>query len=279
MQPVTDPILACRECSAGYGARTVFADVDLEVRPGETLAIVGPSGCGKSTLLLTLAGLHRASSGLVLLRGIPLVRPDAGIGLVLQQYGLFPWLTVLRNATLGLEVRSRRQGPRSARSHDDAARDMLGRLGLGGRANDYPRRLSGGEQQRLALCRTLLLDPEVLLLDEPFSALDALTREELQDLLLEVLSDGTIAAVLVTHSIDEAVYLGDRLGILAAGGDAADGDAADDATTAGGTPLAPPARLTPEPNPGGCRGLDRADPAYHRACSWMRRRFREVVRA
>lgn len=258
----------------------MFAGVTLEAYRGETLAIVGPSGCGKSTMLLTLAALHRPSSGVVLLDGRPLARPDARIGLVLQQYGLFPWLTVLRNATLGVEIRSRRRGARPDRPPDDAAREMLGRLGLGGMEDDYPRRLSGGEQQRLALARTLLLGPDVLLLDEPFSALDALTREELQDLLLEVLADRKVAAVLVTHSIDEAVYLGDRLGILAAARDAGRTTAGlVETRAAAGPAVEAPARLTLEPNPGGARGLDRTDSAYHEACSWMRHRFSEVARA
>ncbi len=262
---VTDPTIACRDCSAGYAGRSVFSRVTLEVAAGETVTIVGPSGCGKSTLLLTLAGLHRPSQGTVLVDGAPLDGPDARIGLVLQQYGLFPWFTVLRNAMLGLAIRAKRSGQSAGSAGAaEAARALLDRLGLGGRESDYPRRLSGGEQQRLALCRTLLLEPEVLLLDEPFSALDALTREELQDLLLGILAERRVAAVLVTHSIDEAVYLGDRVGILAQDPD---------------TGADEPARLLLEANPAGRRGVGRTDPLHHAACVRMRRRFAEAARA
>ncbi len=265
MPGVTDRVIACRDCAAGYAGRDVFTGVTLGVAGAETIAIVGPSGCGKSTLLLTLAGLHRSSRGTVLVDGTPLESGDPRIGLVLQQYGLFPWFTVLRNATLGLAIRAKRSGRRfDAAGAADIARALLEQLGLGGKESDYPRRLSGGEQQRLALCRTLLLEPEVLLLDEPFSALDALTREELQDLLLTVLAERRVAAVLVTHSIDEAVYLGDRVGILAQNP---------------GTAAGEPARLLLEANPAGRRGVGRTDPLHHQACAWMRRRFAEAVRA
>ena len=261
MPAVTDSLLECRNCAAGYGGRDVFSGLELDIRPGRTIAVVGPSGCGKSTLLLTLAGLHRPSAGEVLFHGRPLGELAPRIGLVLQQYGLFPWFTVLRNAMLGLEIRARRARQRfDARTSAEAAQHMLARLGLRGKEHDYPRRLSGGEQQRLALCRTLLLDPEVLLLDEPFSALDALTREELQDLLLGLLRERGVANLLVTHSIDEAVYLGDELGILAAAGSG-------------------PARLVLEANPAGGRGVPRTDPRHHAAGAWMRRRFEELARA
>ncbi len=265
MPGVTDPIIASRDCAAGHAGREVFAGVTLEVAAGETVSIVGPSGCGKSTLLLTLAGLHRPSRGTVLVDQTPIDGPDPRIGLVLQQYGLFPWFTVLRNATLGLAIRARQSGRRfDAAGAADTARTLLARLGLDGRESDFPRQLSGGEQQRLALCRTLLLEPEVLLLDEPFSALDALTREELQDLLLGLLAERRVAAMLVTHSVDEAVYLGDRVGILSRD----PGTAANEA-----------ARLLLAENPAGRRGVGRTDALYHDACVRMRRRFAEAVRA
>ena len=276
----TDPVLTVRGLAAGYGDRAVIDRIDLDLVAGRTLAIVGPSGCGKSTLLLALAGLLQPRAGSVHLHGLPLAGGDRRIGLVLQHYGLFPWFTVLRNAAIGLEIAGRlrrERGPDRACTLD-RVRAMLARLGLADREASYPRELSGGEQQRLALARTLLLDPEVLLLDEPFSALDALTREELQDLLLEMLDGRATATVLVTHSIDEAVYLGDRVGVLAPSLGARTTDPG--ARNAGsGTGPAAAARLETDANPAGRRGADRAGTAYHEACRRQRLRFREAVRA
>ncbi|MFW5717366.1 MAG: ABC transporter ATP-binding protein [Spirochaetota bacterium] len=265
-------VLAAAGCGAAYGAappaELVFADISFQVASGEIVTIVGPSGSGKSTLLLVLSGLKAPVTGRVKVEGRAVNRGDPRIGLVLQHYGLFPWYTVLRNATLGLELRSR--GRPRARPTPDAtpdgrerkARALLEHFGLAGKEHRFPRELSGGEQQRVALARTLLLEPQVLLLDEPFSALDALTREELQDRLLNVLGDSSMGVVMVTHSVDEAVYLGHRVGILAANRG--------------------PAGLTVIDNPHPPRVREsgrRTDPAYHRACVVVRERFREVLGA
>ncbi|MFW5744027.1 MAG: ABC transporter ATP-binding protein, partial [Spirochaetota bacterium] len=210
--------LEASACRAGYAVsgaappQPVFEHLDLTVETGELVTVVGRSGSGKSTLLLVLSGLKQPSEGRVSVDGSAVGRGDPRIGLVLQHYGLFPWYTVLDNVVLGMRIR---RGGTPGPAAYERAQSMLARLGLEGKEDRYPRDLSGGEQQRVALARTLVLEPRVLLLDEPFSALDALTREELQDRLLVLLADARVAAVMVTHSIEEAVYLGTRVGILA----------------------------------------------------------------
>ena len=280
---IAEPLLIADRCSAGYdgGSGPVFSEIDLTVEEGELVTIVGRSGAGKSTLLLALSGLKALASGTVTVDGVPVRRGDARVGLVLQHYGLFPWYTVRENVRLGLAIRSRllRQSRASApgnrrtlagllrrpapRDDERRVRDALARFGLGGKEARYPRELSGGEQQRVALARTLVLDPRLLLLDEPFSALDALTREDLQDRLLELRRGSRIAAVMVTHSIDEAVYLGDRVGILVDGSG--------------------PARLDVMDNPFPPRmiraGERRTSDEFASACTAARRRFREVLDA
>jgi ABC-type nitrate/sulfonate/bicarbonate transport system ATPase subunit len=181
----------------------------MEVERGEPIAIIGASGCGKSTALLLAAGLLSAQDGRVLVDGTVLSGPRRETALILQEYGLLPWKTVEDNASLGLVVRgmSRRQ----ARA---AAAGALARVGLSEFARAFPGELSGGMRQRLALARAVALEADLLLMDEPLSALDALTREDLQDVLLELWASRSHTQVLVTHSIEEAVFLGRRVVVM-----------------------------------------------------------------
>jgi NitT/TauT family transport system ATP-binding protein len=191
------------------GGRQVLADVSLHLDKDETLAIVGPSGCGKTTLLYILCGLTRPSSGQVRLNGEPLAGCTPEISIILQDYGLLPWKTVLGNVALGLKI----QGVLQRQRHE-RAKALLAEMGLAGREADYPGSLSGGEQQRVGIARALALDPSVLLMDEPFSSLDAITREKLQTALLSAWRERRVPYVLVTHSVDEAVFLGGRILVM-----------------------------------------------------------------
>src|SRR5829696_7694813 len=187
-------------------------DVSFEVTEGELLAIVGPSGCGKTTLLRVLSGLTRPSDGAVLLGGRPVVRPPREVALVFQDYSrsLFPWLTVVRNVMFPLRAADGARADRVAR-----AEAALAELGLEGVGRKYPWQLSGGMQQRVAIARALVSRPEILLLDEPFASVDALTRAELQDVLLRVHGEHRrVTIVHVTHDIDEAAYLADRVLVM-----------------------------------------------------------------
>ncbi len=192
-------------------AVAALGSLDLSVGPGESLAIIGPSGCGKSSLLRMACGLLRPTSGEVLLEGAPLLAPRRDTALILQDFGLLPWATVGANAELGLKVRGVARAERRER-----AQEALALVGLADFAKAYPSELSGGMQQRLALARALALDVRLLLMDEPLSALDALLRERIQDLLRDLWRREGYAQVLVTHSIEEAVFLGQRIAIMSA---------------------------------------------------------------
>jgi ABC-type nitrate/sulfonate/bicarbonate transport system ATPase subunit len=183
----------------------------LSVAPGEFVAILGPSGCGKSTLLRIVAGLDTPTAGTVSLDGRPVTGPGPDRGMVFQSYTLFPWLTVERNIRYGLEER----GLPEAEQRAIAAR-FIERVGLRGFENHWPRQLSGGMQQRCALARALANDPEILLLDEPFGALDHQTRELMQELLLEIWQQDRKTVLFVTHDIDEAVFLANRVLVMSA---------------------------------------------------------------
>jgi sulfonate transport system ATP-binding protein len=178
-----------------------------EISLGEIVAIIGGSGCGKSTLLRAIAGLDRASTGTVTLDGISIVAPHAKIGIIFQEPRLLPWLSVAGNIGFGLS-----DLPADVR-REKVAR-ALGRVGLTEKADAWPRELSGGQAQRVAIARALVPQPEVLLLDEPFSALDAFTRRDLQDHLLDLWADTRPTLVLVTHDVDEAVVLADRVLVM-----------------------------------------------------------------
>lgn len=182
-------------------------NINLSVGPGEIVAIVGGSGCGKSTMLRAISGLDTPSQGSVLLDGEKVTQPHAKIGMIFQEPRLLPWLTVAQNVGFGLEDRPRKE-------RDERVADALARVGLTDKANVWPRELSGGQAQRVAIARALVPRPEVLLLDEPFSALDAFTRVDLQDHLLSLWADLKPTLVLVTHDVDEAIVLADRIMVM-----------------------------------------------------------------
>ncbi|WP_019930391.1 ABC transporter ATP-binding protein [Nocardia sp. BMG111209] len=191
------------------GAFSALQDVTLELRNGEFLVLVGPSGSGKSTLLDLLGGLTAPTTGQILLDGRPITGPGLDRGVVFQQYALLPWRTARANIELGLEAKGIRRRQRRA-----IADDYLELVGLGGFGDRYPHELSGGMKQRVAIARSLAFDPEVLLMDEPFAALDAQTRESLQDELLRIWQTTGKTILFITHGIDEAVYLGQRVAVL-----------------------------------------------------------------
>lgn len=184
-----------------HGARSVLRGLRLALAAGEIVSLVGASGCGKSTLLSIAAGLDQDYRGSVRLGGRALHGPDPGVGLVFQEPRLFPWLSVAENVAFGSGARSDRREVLA----------LLEEVGLGAHAGALPKQLSGGQAQRAAIARGLYGHPQVLLLDEPFSAVDAFTRMRLQDLLLEVARQRGLAVLLVTHDIDEAIYLSDRV--------------------------------------------------------------------
>lgn len=195
----------------GPHAHTAVDSVSFTVREGELVCIVGPSGCGKSTLLRSMAGLLRPTFGTVRLHGDPVVGVPADLAVVFQDYSrsLFPWLTVLGNVQFPLHTRGLTRSARKAR-----ANEALDSVGLSGTGRKYPWQLSGGMQQRVALARALAYRPSLMLMDEPFASVDAQTRADLEDLLLRVRRDHNTTILLVTHDIDESVYLGDRVLVL-----------------------------------------------------------------
>ena len=184
-----------------------LARFSAEIAPGEIVAIIGGSGCGKSTLLRAIAGLDRATAGTVTLDDITIVSPHAKIGIIFQEPRLLPWLSVADNIGFGL-------GDLSADVRRTRIAHALTKVGLADKANAWPRELSGGQAQRVAIARALVPQPEVLLLDEPFSALDAFTRRDLQDHLLDLWAETRPTLVLVTHDVDEAVVLADRVFVM-----------------------------------------------------------------
>ncbi|MGW8483456.1 ABC transporter ATP-binding protein [Microbacterium sp. NPDC055903] len=219
------------------GSRPVLRDVDIELVPGEIVAVVGPSGCGKSTLLRLIAGLDAPTHGEILLDGTAVADTDPRTAVAFQEPRLMPWRTLAQNVELGL--------PRRTPRRDRAARvgELLELVGLSHAADQRPREVSGGMAQRASLARALARNPGVLLLDEPFGALDALTRLRMQDLLLDIHAAEPTTIVLVTHDVEEALYLADRVLLLRSL--ASDGDAA-----------ASIARIVEVP---GARPRDRAD--------------------
>lgn len=212
--PATTPLIEIRNCRQAYHKEAnvdlvVLDDVNLTLREGEIVALLGRSGSGKSTLLRIVSGLLRPTEGQVLWRGAPVDGPADGVAMVFQSFALFPWLTVQENVELGLEARGIARAERAQRA--EAAIDLIG---LGGFESAYPKELSGGMRQRVGLARALVVHPDLLLMDEPFSALDVLTAETLRTDLIDLWSEGKLparAVLMVTHNIEEAVLMCDRI--------------------------------------------------------------------
>jgi NitT/TauT family transport system ATP-binding protein len=187
----------------------ILVDFNLEVGAGEFVSLLGPSGCGKTTALRIVTGLLEQSGGEIRVNGELSNGPSREKAIVFQSFNLFPWKTALQNAAYGLEVQGVPKKERLAR-----AAEYLELVGLGSRKDHYPSQLSGGQQQRVGLARALAIEPKLLLMDEPFGALDALTREQLQGLLLDIVAKKGLSVLFVTHSIDEAIYLSDRIIVM-----------------------------------------------------------------
>ena len=192
------------------GSVVAFRNVDLQIRSKEVVCVVGPSGCGKTTLLRCIGGLLAPSSGQVLIDGQTVNRPREGVAIVFQHFGLLPWKTVLDNVAFGLRIAGA-----SAAVTAERLRHYIGLVGLTGFETHYPYQLSGGMQQRVGLARALAIDPEILLMDEPFASVDAQTREVLQEELLQLHERERKTMIFITHSIDEAIILGDRVAVMA----------------------------------------------------------------
>lgn len=207
------PILTVNHVSKSYfedGKQfQVLQDITFDVRDRDFVCIVGPSGCGKSTLLREIVGLDHPTSGEILFQGKPVRPEDPKLSMVFQSFALFPWLTVTQNVELGLEAHNAPPEERRGK-----AKTYIDAVGLSGFDNAFPRELSGGMKQRVGLARALAMDPTLLCMDEPFSALDALTAQNLRDEILQLWTNPDLppsAVLMVTHSIDEAVYLADRV--------------------------------------------------------------------
>jgi NitT/TauT family transport system ATP-binding protein len=215
-------MIAVRDLTFTYpGHRPIFENFDWSAAAGEAWAILGPSGYGKSTLLYLLAGLRQPTSGTIEIDGQPVHRPRPRTGLILQDFGLLPWATCEQNVSLGLRIHGfygpdGKHAPLDHRPGDVAARSAhwLARLGLTSVRHHYPAQLSGGQRQRTAIARTLALNPDLLLMDEPFASLDAPTRESLQNLTLELRAEQGLTTIVVTHSIEEAAFLGQKILVL-----------------------------------------------------------------
>lgn len=236
----------------------IFKEYSWTVGRGESWAVLGPSGCGKTTLLYLLAGLAQPQDGKITIGGHILERPRPHSGLIIQEYGLLPWSTVRENARLGLDIRGfygpdGTHAPRE-RNPEREVGPWLDRLGLTDQADKYPAQISGGQRQRTAIARTLVLQPDLLLMDEPFSSLDAPTREGLQDLTLELQEEQNLTLILVTHTIEEAAILGRKILLLQQ-----------------------PPNIRPKiiSNPGGGDPTFRGTDVYHRVCAQLRSEMEE----
>ncbi len=195
------------------GKLNVVDDISYDIRDGDFVAVIGPSGCGKTTMMSMLAGFQSPTTGSVLFDGKPVRGPGRERGVIFQEYGVFPWLTVKQNIAFGLRLKAN-YVPASER--DGICEHYLGLMGLSDFANSYPKHLSGGMRQRLAIARAYAVKPQFLLMDEPFGALDAQTRANMQNLLLKVLATENKTVMLITHSVDEAIYLASRIVVVTA---------------------------------------------------------------
>ena len=211
------PIVEFRGVSVRFGSFTALHDVSFAVENdpnrGEFVALIGPSGCGKSTILNLIAGFLQPTEGSVLVGGQPVQGPGRDRGMIFQQYSSFPHLTVMQNVLFGLEI-NKREIPLDRTGRSNRAKELIDQVGLRGHEHKYPHQLSGGQQQRVAIARTLATEPRILLMDEPFSALDEPTRLEMQELLVGLWYRIQPTIFCVTHSVTEAVYLGERLWIF-----------------------------------------------------------------
>lgn len=180
-------------------------NVSINIGTGDIYTFIGPSGCGKSTFLYVLSGILQDYTGSVRVNGRPVNPRSQRIGLILQNYGLLPWKNVYDNTMLGVKIKNDQV------VLDDYGQYLLQRLGINDLLDRYPKELSGGQQQRVAIARAFMLKPDLLLMDEPFSALDAITREELQELFLKIWKENNVTTVFITHSVDEALYLGSKI--------------------------------------------------------------------
>jgi NitT/TauT family transport system ATP-binding protein len=197
--------------SPGGRKLDVLTDVNLDVNAGEFLCLLGPSGCGKTTLMNLMAGFEQATAGVVAIDGIPVTKPDPKHITIFQDYALFPWRTVLGNVLFGLEAKG--LAPAAAQAK---AWEYIELVGLTAFAANFPHQLSGGMKQRVSIARALATEPDILFMDEPFAALDAFTRQRLQDEIQRIWLNKKTTIVFVTHDIDEAVYLGGRIAIMSA---------------------------------------------------------------
>ncbi|MEM7126155.1 MAG: ABC transporter ATP-binding protein [Chloroflexota bacterium] len=210
MQPLLDVQNITKTFQSGQSEIAAVESIHFSVIPGEFVCLLGPSGSGKSTLLRIVGGLLKAESGQVLLQGSPIAQPHPDIGFVFQKSNLMPWRTVLQNVLLPTQIRI----GQPSEADESQAHKLLELVGLSGFADAYPSQLSGGMEQRAVLARTLMQKPKLLLMDEPFSALDSLTRERLNLELMHIQAAQQITIVMVTHSINEAVFLADRVLIM-----------------------------------------------------------------
>ncbi|OES24177.1 ABC transporter ATP-binding protein [Alteromonas macleodii] len=227
----TEHLIRIEDVYKAYSGKTILRNIDLAIRAGEFCSVVGPSGCGKSTLLRLILGEEIPDEGRVLLNGQPVGLPDPRRGVVYQKYSLFPHMTVLENVMCGPSYLGLNGNTKaSASSIKDEAMYYLERVRLDKAANKFPHELSGGMQQRAAIAQTLIVHPEVLLMDEPFGALDPDTREDLQLFLLELWEELSLTILFVTHSLEEAFYVGTRLLALSQYYDSGDEDHSHGAT-------------------------------------------------
>jgi NitT/TauT family transport system ATP-binding protein len=195
------------------GPMRVLDNVSFDIRNGEFVSIIGPSGCGKTTMMNIVGGFVQPTRGSVLLDGTPVTQPGPDRGVIFQEYGVFPWLTVKQNIEFGLKLSA---GKVPAAQRGEITQRYMKLMGLTDFANHFPKHLSGGMRQRLAIARAYAVRPEFLLMDEPFGALDAQTRSAMQDLLLEVLQREGKTVMLITHSVEEAIYLSSRIVVVTA---------------------------------------------------------------
>ena len=209
MQPEIRLAHVGMEFQSAAGGVVALNDIDANIWQGEFVCLLGPSGCGKSTLLNAIAGFIKPTSGEISVEGAPVLGPGPDRGMVFQEYALFPWMNVEKNIAFGLEIKRASKAQIAAK-----VEELLGILRLTEFRKRYPKDLSGGMRQRVAIARVLALDPPIMLMDEPFGALDALTRRSLQDEVLRIWEALRKTVVFVTHSIDEAIYLGSRVLVL-----------------------------------------------------------------